>query len=272
MAERRRLLSLKSQITIVALIVWGLLSVYTNSILWAHIDETLPGNYQVPAKIGLLFFDVITLALLLWKIFVKDPLMSNWSLIGEILLVTSAIIHVAGVAQFENTRGQATANLKLAAEIQAETAKKQIEGITAGAKNMGSINEYQAKVFAREAMKQQQRAQAENLSKLTEKATAVQGETFLPAWWLKGPMYAFMPGLAMIIFFITLFIATGAIADEDGDGIPDIFQGKGKKADPAPAGGPIPATAHSTTIQGFNRSGTAPNYNISSQAPPDPKA
>lgn len=230
------------------------ISIYTNALLWGHLDRIQHPN-ATWLKLGLLFvIDLTAFVLVTWHLFAKAGFTRGYCFVAAALQLILMLVHAGAVAKYDASTNEGKASMETLAAGQAQIAEAGARGAMQGAGDAATkANSLGQRKTARrltaEGSKAAQGATADAQKAITEQSAKVQPTTFLPKAYLDGAMYYAL----MVISGILLFGALAATdwhrdaEDLNQNGIPDWMEGYHQSRVPpgftAPAPPPAPQVA-----------------------------
>jgi hypothetical protein len=206
-------------------------TLYSNSVLWGHIDS-LNHRYAFWLKAGLLgIVDLAGYVLVTWHLFsrVKETRTACFAM--ALILMIAVLVHTGGVAGYEGSKTENLAMLNAMAEGQAKIAQAQTEAQTrANNESAMEANARGQRQLARRITAQGQQTvantNADAQKAFLEKAEQKKPESFLPENYMRGAMYWFLMGLAGCFVMAALWVTekSGHIEDANENGIPDALE------------------------------------------------
>lgn len=256
---------------------------FTSAVLWNHVEGFMEsGVYQYMAKAGLLLLPLVTLMMTVYELFADDTSVKrkhkshpkvirfvNFCFWGSTVLAICEVVHAGAVLKYESSVKEQQSNLTLLGDTQAKIAGA---ATSAAIESSGKVAKDLNAVGQRRSAQRVLRAGETTAATVTtsgqkavqEAAAGIQGETFLPDWYIKGGMYAALSVLALVAFALTMAFARAAQPhiDKDDDGVPD----NQKESQPTPSNfnqngfgaGAIPATGKTTVSTGNFYNPSAP--------------
>lgn len=233
-----------------ALVAYALqtgVTLYSNSVLWGHIDS-LNHPYAFWMKLGLIgIVDLAGYVLVTWHLFarVRETRAACFGMAAILMLIV--LVHTGGVAGYEGSKTENLAMIEAMADGQAKIAQAQTEAQTK-ANNESAMKANQlgqrstARRITREGQQAVAKANADAQRAFLDKAEAAKPESFLPESYMRGAMYWALMALAGFFLMAALWVTekSGHQEDANHNGIPDALEGFiGFSAAPAPQPGPV---------------------------------
>lgn len=228
------------------------ISVYTNALLWGHLDSIQHPN-AFWLKLGLLFVvDLVAFVLVTWHLFARAGFTRGYCFIAAAVQLVLMLVHAGAVAKLDASVTENRATIAAIAEGQAKIAGAEAEGkmraATQGAMQANARGQRGlASQITREGGRQASSVETQQAF-LEATKDKQKGETFLPQAYLDGAMYYAL----MVISGLLLFGALAAsewhkrAEDVDGNGIPDwVDRANGRDPQPKRVD-PLPKTAGAT--------------------------
>lgn len=217
-----------------ALVAYALqtgVTLYSNSVLWGHIDS-LNHPYAFWLKAGLLgIVDLAGFVLVTWHLFSRVVETRTVCFVLALILMLTVLVHTGGVAGYEGSKGEKLAMLSAMAEGQAKIAQAQTEAaVKATSEGAMKANASGQRSLARSITKQGQAtvagANADAQRAFLERAERAKPESFLPESYMRGAMYWFLMGLAGCFVMAALWVTekSGHVEDANANGIPDELE------------------------------------------------
>ncbi len=218
-----------------ALVAYALqtgVTLYSNSVLWGHIDS-LNHPYAFWLKAGLLgIVDLTGYVLVTWHLFARVPATRAACFAMAAILMLVVLIHTGGVAGYEGSKTENLQMIEAMADGQAKIAQAQTEAQTkANNESAMKANQLGQRNTARRIISQGQQsvagANADAQKAFLEKAEAAKPHSFLPEGYMNGAMYWALMALAGFFLMTALWVTekSGHQEDANHNGIPDALEG-----------------------------------------------
>ncbi len=218
-----------------ALVAYALqtgVTLYSNSVLWGHIDS-LNHPYAVWLKLGLIgIVDLAGYVLVTWHLFARAASTRVICFAMALTLMIVVLIHTGGVAGYEGSKTENLAIIEAMAEGQAKIAQAQTEAQTkANNESALKANQLGQRNTARRIITQGQQtvasANADAQKAFLDKAEAAKPHSFLPEGYMRGAMYWVLMALAGSFLMAALWVTekAGHVEDANENGIPDALEG-----------------------------------------------
>lgn len=248
MNKNHRLISFRTQRTIFALVVFGLIGLYTLSVQWSHVDQSLAvvESYSTLIKLGLASDLVIILFLLIWELFARDHNLTLACFGTVIFLEIVCVIHAGAILQLDTGHARQSKAAQDAAEHQVRLATEiEKARIAATADAAAKLNQLGQTQTARRIAGTIGKSTSTPIAAPTVEADPVVKSSFLPSWYLNGAQYFVTILLGYLGFAFCFFVSRGSLLTEDE---PVATSGKPANA-PAPA--PAVTISHPVRTAGF---------------------
>jgi hypothetical protein len=236
--QSQSFLSRRGQMAVVGVGMWLLLTLWTGSAFWRHIDQ-LGETYQIAARCGALGSVFALLALVLWHCFDKHIGVRRWALIFAFILAGAELIHAGALRGVAEGVALHIAMEKRIAERLTEMSRQQAVSIKPD--QTGTQRERLAK--NRQALQSQteiaKHAQEQVATEIAATHDKVMNSAILPRWYLNGWMYSILFILALGFVSIIFLLMMRDDVDTNFDGIVDREQGReGREVEMLSAGSP----------------------------------
>lgn len=229
--RKTRSLPFSWQRAIVAYALQTGITLYSNSVLWGHIDS-LNHPYALWLKAGLIgIVDLAGYVLVTWHLFSRVAATRAICFGLALILMIVVLVHTGGVAGYEGSKTENLAMIGAMADGQTKIAQAQTEAQTK-ANNESAIqaNARGQRQLARRITAQGQQsvagANADAQKAFLDKAEQKKPESFLPESYMRGAMYWFLMGLAGCFVMAALWVTekSGQMEDANENGIPDALE------------------------------------------------
>lgn len=209
--KERQARAQRASIAVAGFTIWAILAALCIAAFWQHIDSIKPA-YPILAKLGAVASEVIVGFMVYWHCFNHHIGVRKTALWLGIFLSSVALVHAGALYGMSEAK-----------QAQLETEKRVKDGLTDMSKEqMGAAKGRRRGETQQELGKNAQKEFADTVKKGDEKVIA---SSILPAWYLRGGMYAVLFIMGLICMGICVSkMQNNEDIDADFDGRPDHLQ------------------------------------------------